>query len=53
MNLDFAAQKEGGMAVSAVWTLVAFSNSLPIGIKEQNRSTQERRAVPLRLKSKN
>ena len=48
LNLDFAAQKEGGMAVSAVWTLVAFSNSLPIGIKEQNRSTQERRAVPLR-----
>ena len=47
-NLDFAAQKEGGMAVSAVWTLVAFSNSLPIGIKEQNRSTQARRAVPLR-----
>jgi hypothetical protein len=35
LNLDFAAQKEGGMAVSAVWTLVAFSNSLPIGIKEQ------------------
>jgi hypothetical protein len=53
LNLDFAAQKEGGMAVSAVWTLVAFSNSLPIGIKEQNRSTQARRAVPLRLKSKN
>ena len=48
LNLDFAAQKEGGMAVSAVWTLVAFSNSLPIGIKEQNRSTQARRAVPLR-----
>ena len=47
-NLDFAAQKKGGMAVSAVWTLVAFSNSLPIGIKEQNRSTQARRAVPLR-----
>ena len=48
LNLDFAAQKEGGMAVSAVWTLVAFSNTLLIGTKEQNRSTQARRAVPLR-----
>ena len=36
------------MAVSAVWTLVAFSNTLLIGTKEQNRSTQARRAVPLR-----
>ena len=34
LKLDFAAQNEGGMAVSAVWTLVAFSRSLPIGIKE-------------------
>ncbi len=34
LKLDFAAQKKGGMAVSAVWTLVCFARTLPSGTKE-------------------
>ena len=35
------------MAVSAVWRLVYFLATLPIGTKGADRSTQARRAVPL------
>ena len=47
LKLDFVAQKKGGMAVSAVWRLVYFSRTMPIGTKGADRSTQARRAVTL------
>jgi hypothetical protein len=40
------------MAVSAVWRLVYFLATLPIGTKGADRSTQARRAVPLSLNPK-
>ena len=46
-EIRLCAAKEGGMAVSAVWRLVYFLATLPIGTKGADRSTQARRAVPL------
>jgi hypothetical protein len=47
INYPLCTAKEGGMAVSAVWRLVCFLATLPIGTKGADRSTQARRAVPL------
>jgi hypothetical protein len=42
LKLDFAAEK-GGMAVPAVWRLVYFLATLPIGTKGADSSTPARR----------
>ena len=34
LKLDFAAEKKGCKAVSAVWRLVCFARTLPSGTKE-------------------
>ena len=47
LKLDFAAEKGGGIAVSAVWRQVYLLAPCAIGTKGADRSTQARRAVPL------
>jgi hypothetical protein len=46
LQLDFAAQKKGGMAVPAVWRLVYFSRTMPIGTKDPSNAHRRDELCP-------